>query len=174
MCPHHFTFTDADIEGYDTNFKTSPPLRTDQDRAAIIEALKDGTIDCIASSHAPHTPTEKDCEFDLAPAGIIGLETSLAASLQALYHAEHLSLSDVISLMTHKAADICKLDAGTLSIGASADICIFDPTVTHIVGAQSFFSKSSNCPWHGKPLTGIVKATYIAGEAVFDGKSITA
>ena len=173
-CPQHFTFTDAELSGYNTNFKMNPPLRTEQDRTAIIEALKDGTLDCIASSHAPHTPTEKDCEFDLAPAGIIGLETALAASLQALYHEKHLSLSDVVALMTHKAAAICKLNAGTLNIGAPADICLFDPDAQWRVGADKFFSKSKNCPWQGKTLHGMVKATYLAGKPVFNGTTITA
>ena len=172
--PHHFTFTDTDVCSYNTNFKMNPPLRTASDREAIIEALKDGILDCIASSHAPHTQTEKDCEFDLAPSGVIGLETSLAASLQVLYHENDFSLSDVVALMTHKAAAICKLNAGTLSIGASADICIFDPDAKWIVGANKFFSKSRNCPWHGRPLKGMVKATFIAGKPVFDGTSIVA
>ena len=110
----------------------------------------------------------------MAPPGIIGLETSLAASLQILYHEEHLSLSDIVALMTYKAAAICKLDAGTLSVGASADICIFDPDAKWMVGANKFFSKSENCPWHGKTLKGMVKATYIAGKPVFDGTTILA
>lgn len=173
-CPQHFTFTDKDVGSYNTNFKMNPPLRTEQDRKTIIEALKDGTLDCIASSHAPHTMTEKDCEFDLAPSGVIGLETSLAASLQVLYHNEDIGLSDVVAWMTHKAAAICKLDAGTLSAGASADICLFDPDAKWMVGSKRFFSKSRNCPWHGKTLKGMVKATYIAGKPVFDGTSIVA
>ena len=172
-CPHHFTFTDADVRNYNTNFKMNPPLRTESDRKAVIEALKDGTLNCIASSHAPHTKTEKDCEFDLAPSGIIGLETSLAASLQVLHHNENISLSDVVALMTCKAAAICKLDAGTLSIGASADICLFDPNTKWIVGANNFFSKSRNCPWHGKALKGMVKATYMAGKPVFQNTLTT-
>ena len=171
-CPHHFEFTDADLKDYDTNFKVNPPLRTDTDRESIIIALKDGTLDCIASDHAPHTPTEKDCEFDYAPPGIIGLETSLAASLHALYHSKRLSLSEVVALMTHKAAEICKLDAGTLSEGATADMCLFDPDEAWTVNADKFFSKSRNCPWHGQSLKGKVKATYVAGCAVFDGESI--
>ena len=173
-CPQHFTFTDVELSGYNTNFKMNPPLRTEQDRIAIIEALKDGTLDCIASSHAPHSPTEKDCEFDRAPAGIIGLETALAASLQVLYHEKHLSLSDVVALMTHKAAAICKLDAGTLSIGTPADICLFDPDAPWRVVSDKFFSKSRNCPWNNKTLHGMVKATYLAGKPVFDGTTITA
>ncbi|KRP37917.1 MAG: dihydroorotase [Opitutaceae bacterium BACL24 MAG-120322-bin51] len=171
-CPHHFEFTDADLKDYDTNFKVNPPLRTDADRESIIGAFKDGTLDCIASDHAPHTPTEKDCEFDNAPLGMIGLETSLAASLQALYHSDRLTLSEVVALMTHKAAEICKLDAGTLSVGATADICLFDPDEAWTVDAGKFYSKSRNCPWHGKSLKGSVKATYVAGRAVFDGQGI--
>jgi len=171
-CPHHFEFTDADLKDYDTNLKVNPPLRTNADRESIIDALKDGTLDCIASDHAPHTPTEKDREFDYAPPGIIGLETSLAASLHALYHSERLTLSEVVALMTHKAAEICKLDAGTLSVGATADICLFDPDQAWTVNADKFYSKSRNCPWHGQALKGKVKTTYVAGRAVFDGQSI--
>lgn len=174
-CPHHFEFTDACLRDYDTNFKVIPPLRTENDRTAIIEALKDGTLDCIASDHAPHTHTEKDCEFDLAPPGVIGLETALAASLNTLYHASgRLSLSELIALMTHKPAAICKLDAGTLNQGAAADICLFDPDEEWTVDATTFYSKSCNSPWHGKTLRGVVKATYIAGKLVFDGTSIVA
>jgi dihydroorotase len=173
-CPHHFEFTDADLHDYDTNLKVNPPLRTATDREAVIDALKDGTLDCIASDHAPHTPTEKDCEFDIAPLGLIGLETALAASLHALYHSGRLSLSEVVALMTHKAAAICKLDAGTLSIGATADICLFDPDEEWTVDADQFRSKSRNCPWNGQRLKGSVKGTYVAGRPVFDGQSITA
>jgi dihydroorotase len=173
-CPHHFEFTDSDLHDYDTNLKVNPPLRTDADREAIIEALKDGTLDCIASDHAPHTPTEKDCEFDSAPLGIIGLESSFAASLRALYHSGHCTLSEVIALLTHKGAAICKLDAGTLSSGAKADICLIDPDEEWTVDANKFFSKSRNCPWNGQRLKGKVKATYVAGQQVFDGGAITA
>jgi dihydroorotase len=173
-CPHHFSFIDADLHDYDTNFKVNPPLRTDADREAIIGGLKDGTLDCIASDHAPHNATEKDCEFDSAPTGIIGLETSLAASLTTLYHSGRLSLSEVVALMTHKAAEICKLNAGTLSAGMPADLCIFNPDEEWIVDAHQFLSKSRNCPWNGQHLKGTVKATYVAGKPVFYGPSISA
>lgn len=175
-CPHHFEFTDACLHDYNTNFKVSPPLRTETDRIAIIEALKEGTLDCIVSDHAPHTYAEKDCEFDSAPSGVIGLETSLAASLNTLYHNNGcLGLSEIIALMTHKAAKICKLEAGTLSEGALADICLFDPDKEWTVDASRFYSKSCNSPWHGKVLKGgIVKATYLAGRPVFDGTTIVA
>ncbi|MEN8662016.1 MAG: dihydroorotase [Lentimonas sp.] len=172
--PHHIEFTDAKLADYDTGFKMNPPLRTDTDREALIQGLCDGTLDCIATDHAPHTPTEKDCEFDYAPFGVIGLENSLASTLGTLYHSKRLSLNEVIALMTHKGAELCKLDAGTLSAGAPADICVLDPDEVWTVDAGQFLSKSRNCPWHGKSLIGKVKATYVAGKQVFDGASITA
>ena len=173
-CPHYFEFTDSDLYDYDTNLKVNPPLRTDADREAILEALTDGTLDCIASDHAPHTPTEKDCEFDSAPVGMIGLESALAASLRALYHSGRCTLNQVIALLTHKGAEICKLDAGTLSPGAKADVCLIDPEEAWTVDANQFFSKARNCPWNGQRLKGTVKATYVAGQQVFDGRKITA
>jgi dihydroorotase len=172
--PHHIEFTDADLRDYDTVFKMNPPLRTDTDRESLIEGLIDGTLACIATDHAPHSPTEKDQEFDAAPFGIIGLENSLASSLTTLYHSKRLGLSEVLALLTHKGAEICKLDAGTLSTGAPADICLFDPDEEWTVDANKFFSKSSNCPWHGKMLKGVVKSTYVEGQQVFDGQSINA
>jgi dihydroorotase len=171
--PHHIEFTDADLRDYDTIYKMNPPLRTDADKEALIEGLCDGTLACIATDHAPHSPDEKDREFDSAPFGIIGLENSLASSLGTLYHSGRLSLSDVIALMTHKGAKLCQLDAGTLSAGAVADICLFDPDEAWTVDAKKFFSKSRNCPWHGKTLKGKVKATFVAGTQVYDGNVIT-
>lgn len=171
--PHHIEFTDAALYDYDTVYKMNPPLRTEADREALIEGLIDGTLACIATDHAPHSPTEKDQEFDAAPFGIIGLENSLASSLTTLYHGKRLGLSEVIALMTHRGAEICQLDAGTLSTGAAADLCLFDPDEAWTVDAAKFFSKSRNCPWHGKTLKGVVKATYVGGRQVFDGTSIT-
>ncbi len=172
--PHHIEFTDAHLKDYDTLYKMNPPLRTAEDRAALIEGLCDGTLDCIATDHAPHTETEKDQEFDYAPFGIIGLENSLASSLGTLYHSGTMSLSDVIALMTHKGAELCKLEAGTLGSGANADICLFDPDEEWVVDPDKFFSKSRNCPWNGKTLKGKVKATIVGGKQVFDGTQITA
>lgn len=165
--PHHLEFTDACVEGYKTEFKMNPPLRTDLDRKALLEGLKDGTIDCIATDHAPHSPTEKDQTFDQAPFGIIGLENALASTLETLYHSKELSLSEVIALMTHKGAEICKLPAGTLSEGASADICLFDPDQKWRVDPDQFKSKSRNCPWNHRTLRGQVKATFVAGKEAF-------
>jgi dihydroorotase len=165
--PHHIEFTDTCIGDYNTLFKMNPPLRTEKDRLALIEGLKDGTLDCIATDHAPHSPTEKDCEFDKAPFGIIGLENALASTLETLYHSKELSLKDVVALMTHKGAEICDLPAGTLSAGASGDVCIFDPDQKWTVDAEAFKSKSRNCPWNGRTLRGQVKATFVGGKEVF-------
>ena len=165
--PHHIEFTDACVGDYNTLFKMNPPLRTEKDRLALIEGLKDGTLDCIATDHAPHSPTEKDCEFDKAPFGIIGLENALASTLETLYHSKKLSLKEVIALMTHKGAEICDLPAGTLSLGASGDVCIFDPDQKWKVNAEAFKSKSRNCPWNGRTLRGQVKATFVGGKEVF-------
>jgi len=172
--PHHIEFTDADLKDYNTVYKMNPPLRTDADKEALIEGLCDGTLACIATDHAPHSPDEKDREFDSAPFGIIGLENSLASSLGTLYHSDRLSLNEVVALMTHKGAELCKLDAGTLSAGTDADVCLFDPDEEWTVDAAKYFSKSRNCPWHGKTLKGKVKATYVAGAQVYDGNAITA
>ncbi|RPG85368.1 MAG: dihydroorotase [Coraliomargarita sp. TMED73] len=172
--PHHIEFTDACLQDYDTTFKMNPPLRTTQDRQALIEGLCDGTIDCIATDHAPHSATEKDREFDSAPFGIIGLENALPATLGTLYHSGRLGLSEVVALFTHRGAEICQLEAGTLCPGANADICIFDPDEEWTVDASAFLSKSKNCPWDGHPLKGRVKTTIVGGHTVFDGKQITA
>ena len=165
--PHHIEFTDTCIGDYNTLFKMNPPLRTEKDRLALIEGLKDGTLDCIATDHAPHSPTEKDCEFDKAPFGIIGLENALASTLETLYHSKELSLKEVVALMTHKGAEICDLPAGTLSVGASGDVCIFDPGQKWTVDAEAFKSKSRNCPWNGRTLRGQVKATFVDGKEIF-------
>ena len=165
--PHHIEFTDTCIGDYNTLFKMNPPLRTEKDRLALIEGFKDGTLDCIATDHAPHSPTEKDCEFDKAPFGIIGLENALASTLETLYHSKELSLKEVVALMTHKGAEICDLPAGTLSVGASGDVCIFDPDQKWTVDAEAFKSKSRNCPWNGRTLRGQVKATFVDGKEIF-------
>ena len=125
--PHHFALTDSELSTYDTNFKMNPPLRTEEDRQALVEGLRDGTIDCISTDHAPHTNYEKDREFDFAPNGIIGLETALAVSIDILVSKAKFKLPEVINLMTQRPAKILGLEAGTLSEGAPADICLFDP-----------------------------------------------
>ena len=170
--PHHITFTDRELAGYDTNFKMNPPLRTEEDRRAIVAGLRDGTIDCVCTDHAPHTDYEKDREFDYAPNGIIGLETSLSATLEALYRKGKFKLPHVVDLMTRRPAGILGLQGGTLGEGVPADICLFDPDESWRYDARNGFSKSGNSPWHGRTLRGRVKATVVGGRVVFDGGAI--
>ncbi len=170
--PHHIALTDERIRNYDTNCKMNPPLRTDEDRIALIEGLKDGTIDLIATDHAPHTNYEKDREFDYAPFGIIGLETSLAITLQTLYHSGEMSLPAILALMTHKPAAIIKSDRGTLLPGRAGDVTIFDPDEEWTLTPDKIFSKSANTPWMGERMKGRVKATIVAGRVVFQNDKL--
>jgi dihydroorotase len=170
--PHHIALTDAAIVGYDTNFKMNPPVRTEADRREIIAGLRDGTLDCLATDHAPHTDYEKDKEFDLAANGIIGLETALAVALDVLVRQNRFKLAYVVDLLTRRPAQILGLPAGTLTAGAAADICLFDPEEQWTYDTHAGFSKSANSPWHGQTFTGRVKLTAVDGRVVFDGKKI--
>lgn len=170
--PHHIALTDAEIASYDTHFKMNPPLRTEADRQEIIAGLADGTLDCIATDHAPHTNYEKDKEFDAAPNGILGLETSLAVTLQVLLRERKFKLSKIIDFMTRKPANIVKLAAGTLAEGAAGDVCLFDPDEVWTYDARKGFSKSSNSPWNGHKLTGRVKVTIVDGRIVYQNGKI--
>jgi dihydroorotase len=171
--PHHIAFTEEELGTYDTHFKMNPPLRTEKDRQAIIAGLRDGTLECIGTDHAPHSPDEKDREFDYAPNGITGLETALPVCLDVLVKQNKFKLPYVIDLMTRKAANLLKLPAGTLAPGAEADVCIFDPAETWLYDAKQGFSKSLNSPWSGRKLTGRVKTTIVSGKVVFqNGKML--
>jgi dihydroorotase len=171
--PHHIAFTEDALGTYDTHFKMNPPLRTEKDRKAIIAGLRDGTLDCIGTDHAPHAPEEKDKEFDYAPNGIIGLETALPVCLDILVKKSKFKLSDVIDLLTRKAAAILKLPAGTLAPGAVADVCLFDPDETWLYNTYGAFSKSINSPWDKQNLTGRVKTTIVSGKVVYqNGKML--
>ena len=165
--PHHIALTDESLATYDTNFKMNPPLRTEGDRRAIIAGLRDGTLDCIATDHAPHTDYEKDKEFDYAPNGIIGLETALAVVLGVLVRQNRFTLSKALDLMTRRPAGVLGLAAGTLADGAPADICLFDPDEAWTYDAKAGFSKSSNSPWSGRGLRGRVRTTIVDGRIVF-------
>lgn len=165
--PHHIYFTDDSLKDYDTNLKMNPPIRTEADRQAIIEGLLDGTVDCISTDHAPHTRDEKDCEFDAAPFGIIGMETALAVCLEVLVHSGRCDLSKLVDLMTRRGASVLGLKKGTLALGSDADICVFDPDEAWLV-QPPFQSRSSNCPWTGKMLRGRVRRTYVSGRLVWD------
>jgi len=171
--PHHIALTEDALGTYDTNLKMNPPLRTEADRQAIIAGLKDGTLDCIGTDHAPHSPEEKDREFDYAPNGIIGLETALPICLDVLVRKSKFKLTQVIDLMTRKAANILKLPAGTLAAGAVADVCIFNPNETWLYNTYGAFSKSINSPWNQQQLTGRVQTTIVSGKIVYaNGKMV--
>lgn len=165
--PHHIALTEEALGTYDTNLKMNPPLRTAADRRAIIAGLRDGTLDCIGTDHAPHAPEEKDREFDYAPNGIIGLETALPVCLDVLLRREKFKLPAVIDLMTRKAANILKLPAGTLAPDAAADVCLFDPDETWLYKTYGAFSKSINSPWDNQKLTGRVRTTIVSGRIVY-------
>jgi len=166
-CPHHLALTDDALATYDTHFKMNPPLRTEEDRVALIAGLRDGTLDILATDHAPHTPDEKDREFDLAPNGILGLETALAVTLDVLVRQNGFSLATLVDLWTRKPAALLKLPAGTLAEGAPADLVLFDPDAEWTYDASAGFSKSRNSPWSGQKLRGRVRRTYVAGRLVF-------
>lgn len=159
--PHHFTLTEEDILKYKTNAKMNPPLRTEEDRLKIIEGLKDGTIDIIATDHAPHSIEEKDREFLKAPSGIIGLETALSLGLTYLVKKNHLTLCELLEKMTINPANLYNLSLGRIKEGCKADLVIFDINEKWIV--KDFHSKSSNSPFIGWELLGKVKYTICNG-----------
>jgi len=163
--PHYFTLTDDAVRGYDTNAKMNPPLREAADVTAIKEGLKDGTIDCIATDHAPHHLDEKDVEFNEAMNGIIGLETSLPLSL-ALVEEGVLTLKQLIEKMSCNPSKILALSRGTLKVGAVADITVFDAAAEWTVETNKLRSKSKNSPFLGWKLKGAAIATVVAGKQI--------
>ncbi|MFA6564207.1 MAG: dihydroorotase [Verrucomicrobiia bacterium] len=169
-CPHHFTLTDESCKGYDANFKMSPPLREPRDVEAILEGLADGTIEVICSDHAPHCAFEKEVEFDKAPFGILGLETELALSLMALVHKKLLTLPQLVEKFTTGPARLLRLDKGTLSVGADADITVMDPAREWVYDVNQTASKSRNTPFHGWSLKGKAVTTIVGGRVVWPVK----
>ncbi|HWP90777.1 MAG TPA: dihydroorotase [Thermodesulfobacteriota bacterium] len=166
--PHHFSLTDKVVLSYDTNAKVNPPIRGEKDVEAIKEGLKDGTIDVIATDHAPHSEDEKKVEFDLAPFGISGLETGLPLSLQLVKDGV-LTLPELVKKLTVNPAKIIGIDRGTLKTGAIADVVIFDPDKSVKVDREKFRSKGKNTPFHGWELSGCVLHTIVGGKVVFSG-----
>jgi dihydroorotase len=166
-CPHHFTLTHEAIRQYDTNTKVNPPLRTAADVEAIKAGLQDGTLDMIASDHAPHHVTEKEQDYESAPAGMIGLETSVGLSL-ALYHQGVLSLSQLIEKFTIHPARLLGTAHGTLAVGSPADVTIIAPEQTFVVDAANLLSKSRNTPFLGWQLRGGAVATIVGGNIIFE------
>ncbi len=167
VAPHHFTLTEEAVEGYNTNAKMSPPLRLAEDVAAMKAGLRDGTIDAIATDHAPHHQDEKEVEFDRAAHGITGLETALPLTLN-LVREGVLSLSEAIRKLTVNPARILGLPSGTLAVGVSADLTLFDPGATWKVDPFASRSRSRNTPFASWELTGRVLRTVVAGRTVYD------
>jgi dihydroorotase len=194
VCPHHFTLTDAAVAGseafwrtdgqgvyglgngggprpswpaYDTNFKMNPPLRSAEDREALLQAVADGTLEMIVSDHAPHCTYEKEVEFDAAPFGITGLETALPLALMQLVHSGRMSLMELIRRFTTGPARVLGLPKGTLAVGADADVTVFDPDRQWVFRSEESLSRSRNTPFDNWPLRGKVVATIVAGKIVW-------
>ncbi|MGA9564131.1 MAG: dihydroorotase [Candidatus Korobacteraceae bacterium] len=170
VTPHHFTLIDENIGEYDTHYKMNPPLRSLADRQAMITGIADGTIDAIATDHAPHAFHEKQVEFERASMGIIGLETALPIALTVLYHHFHLPLWRIVELLSSGPARVFGLEGlGTLAPGAHADVTIFDPEKKWTYDASQSPSKSRNTPYDGWSFSGKVLATIVAGKIVYKG-----
>lgn len=168
VCPHHIALTDASIQNFDTNCKMNPPLRTQRDIDAVVEGIADGTLTILCSDHAPHAPFEKEVEFDRAPFGIVGLETELGLFIDILLHQRKaIPVNRLIEMFTIEPAKLLKLDAGTLSIGAKADITLIDPDREWTVEASKFESLSRNTPFHGWKLKGQAVRTIVGGVTVW-------
>ena len=169
VTPHHLSFDEHDVARLDTNFKMYPPLRSREDRLALIEALRDGTIDVVATDHAPHSPEEKDVEFAMAPRGVIGLETAASAVWEALHDEDRL-----FEVLSRRPASIAGIEAqGTLlAVGAPANLVVFDPHSTWL--PCKFASKSSNSPYQDRTMTGVVRATLYRGRVVHQTGAVAA
>lgn len=164
--PHYLCLTDRDLETYNTHLKINPPLRAEEDREAMIEALKDGTIDCIASDHAPHAAHEKQVEFNAAPNGSVGLETVFPLVMTHLVRPGHFTLPQALALITHRPAECLRLPGGTLARGAAADLVLFDPEEAWTVRAEDLHSKSKNSAFIGCTVHGRVKHAIVEGANV--------
>jgi len=168
VTPHHFALTDADMRDYDTNFKMNPPLRSAADREALLAAIADGTVDAIATDHAPHAPHEKIIEFERAAFGITGLETALGLAITMLHLGQKLPLERIVELFTAGPARVVDLRGrGTLLRGSYADVTIFDPKKRWTFDASKSRSKSRNTPFDGWQLAGKVVATIVSGKIVY-------
>jgi dihydroorotase len=167
VTPHHLSLTDEDVaaSGYSTDFKMNPPLRSAADRAACLEGLADGTLDAIATDHAPHSAVEKEVEFDAAANGVVGLETALPACL-ALVRRGVLTERRLIEALTWSPARVFSLPGGTLAPGAPADVAVLDPAAAWVLGDATSFSKGRNSPWRGRELTGRCTHAFVGGRLV--------
>jgi dihydroorotase len=166
-CPHHFTLTDKCLRTFDSNYKMAPPLRTEDDVQAILGGLRDGTLEVIATDHAPHAPEKKMRELDQAPNGIIGLETLLPICIQSLIEPGLLTWPQLIEKLTIQPARVLGIDRGTLRAGALADVTIIDPTAEWTIDPHKFRSKSRNCPFAGWQVRGWANAVLVGGQIKF-------
>jgi dihydroorotase len=168
VCPHHIALTDDAIQNFDTNAKMNPPLRTQADVDALLGGIADGTLDILASDHAPHAKFEKEVEFDQAPFGILGLETELGLFIDILVHKTRaIELPRLIEMYTVNPARLLKLNAGTLSIGAAADVTLIDPDLEWTVDSSTGESLSCNTPFNGWKLRGRAVRTIVSGRTVW-------
>jgi dihydroorotase len=163
-CPHHFILTDETLRSFDSNYKMSPPLRTQQDVDAILAGLKDGTLSVLATDHAPHAPEKKERELDQAPNGILGLETFLPLCVTHLIEPGHLTWPQMLGKMTVNPAKVLGIDRGTLQPGKPADVTVIDPKAKWTIDKSAFKSKSRNTPFNGWKVTGRAVATIVGGE----------
>ncbi len=167
-CPHYFSVTDEIIRTYDTNTKVNPPIREEADKQAILEGLKDGTLDCIVTDHAPHHADDKNVEYDLAAFGISGIETSLGFAITYLYKAGVLTLNEIAEKMSYNPAQILGLEGGEIKEGGVADLTIADLDEEWVVDSSKFVSKGKNTPFNGYKLYGVVKYTIVDGEIKYE------
>ncbi|HEY6398436.1 MAG TPA: dihydroorotase, partial [Solirubrobacteraceae bacterium] len=168
-CPHHLTMTEDVVRTLDSRFKMNPPLRSESDRLALVQALKDGVIDCIATDHAPHARHEKEVPFEEAPMGTTGLETAFAALYTELVLAGELELPVIVERMSAGAA-VYELPVPRIAPGEPANLCLVDLEASFEVGAGGYFSRSENCCYHGRTLRGRVLLTIAAGTVAYRGR----
>jgi len=171
VTPHHLLLTDESLEGYSTNYKVDPPVRTADHRAALIEGLKDNTIGIIASDHQPHAEEKKTLEIDHAPFGIVGLETLLPLCVEALITPGHLDWPQLLSKLTVGPAQLLSLPAGSLQPGMPGDVTLIDPLAQWQINSTQFRSRSRNTPFHGRDVQGRVECTIVGGEVKYSAPS---
>jgi dihydroorotase len=168
VCPHHIALTDDAIQSFDTNYKVNPPLRSEKDVDALLEGIADETLSILCSDHAPHAHFEKEVEFDVAPFGIIGLETELGLFINLLVHKHRkIDIARLIAMYTVEPARLLRLDAGTLSVGARADVTLINPELEWTVKVDQFHSASRNSPFDGWELKGRAVHTIVGGKTVW-------
>jgi dihydroorotase len=167
VCPHHFAMTDEEIVAGDSNFKMNPPLRSRRDVDALIEGLKNGTMDCISTDHAPHTAEEKAKPIDKAPFGIVGSETAVALTITHLVRPGHLTPLQMVEKMSYNPARVLGIDRGSLAVGKAADVVIIDPEENYVIDPETFLSKGKNTPFGGKRVYGRVRYTLVDGRVVY-------